>query len=123
YDVCVDGGITSQLPIEIFDVPQENILAFQIVREDQLVYDASQPNTEPSEKIAPYSVMNGLGDYIKATYNLSKEYKQNLKLEDYPKVKLVNISDGNVGPRIRKLKSSTVDLLLENGKTGVEKVF
>lgn len=116
YDICVDGGITSNLPIELFDnVPQENILGFQIVRKEQLQYDAT-------EKIAPYKDMKKVGTFMKAIYNLGKEDKQNLKLRNYPNVKIINISDGNVGPRIRKLKKKTVDLLLENGKSAAREI-
>lgn len=116
YDICIDGGITSQLPIELFDVPQENILAFQIVRASQMEYDAT-------EKIAPFENVNGMNTFMKATYNLGKEVKQNLKLQNYPNVKVISISDGDVGPRIRKLKKKTVDLLLENGKLGAQFLY
>ncbi len=108
YDLCVDAGITSNLPIELFDVPEENILGFQIVRSEQMKYDATK-------KIAPYNNIRGIGSFIKAVYNLTKESRQNLKLANYKQVKLINISDGDVGPRIRKLKKQTVELLLNNG--------
>lgn len=109
YDICVDGGLTSNLPVELFKTPQDNILGFQIVRDDEKNYTGK-------EKIAPYTKLKGLGNFMKASYNLSKEDKQNLKLNNYPNVKIISISDGNVGPRIRKLKTKTVDLLLENGR-------
>jgi len=112
YDICVDGGMTSNLPVELFSTPQESILGFQIVREEQLKYD-SQKQT------APFSSVKNIGTFVKAIYNLTKENTQNLKLAKYEQVKLVNISDGNVGPRIRKLKKKTVDLLLENGRSAV----
>jgi NTE family protein len=112
YDICVDGGMTSNLPVELFNTPQENILGFQIVRDEQLKYDSQK-------RTAPFSNMKSIGTFVKAIYNLTKENSQNLKLANYKKVKLVNISDGNVGPRIRKLRKETVDLLLENGRSAI----
>lgn len=111
FDLCVDGGMSSNLPIEMFDVPQENILGFQIIRK-------AQTNMKKSHEIAPFKVDN-FGYYTKALYNLIMDSRQNLKLKSYPKVKLIKISDGDIGPKIKKLKKSNVQLLLDNGSNTV----
>ncbi len=115
YDLCVDGGISSNLPVEMFTVPQENILAFQIVREAQL--KSKNPNS-----IAPFRV-NKMSYFMKALYNLTMDSRQLLKMENFKKVKIIQISDGEIGPKIKKLKKASVRLLLENGHMGVKNSF
>ncbi len=112
YDLCVDGGISSNLPVEMFDVPQENILAFQIVREAQLkIKDANQ--------IAPFRV-DKMSYFMKALYNLTMDSRQQLKMEKFKNVKLIQISDGEIGPKIKKLKKESVQLLLNNGASATK---
>ncbi len=115
YDLCVDGGITSNLPVELFNVPQEQILAFQIVRKAQL-------QNENAEEIAPYKVSN-FSFFMKALYNLVMESRQSMKLKNYERVTMVKISDGGIGPKIRKLKKKDVELLLNNGYSAIKEVF
>jgi NTE family protein len=115
YDLCVDGGISSNLPVELFDVPQRQILAFQIVREAQL----ANKNTD---EIAPYKVSN-FSFFMKALYNLVMESRQSLKLKNYEQVKMIEISDGGIGPKIKKLKRKDVELLLNNGFMATKSTF
>jgi NTE family protein len=115
YDLCVDGGISSNLPIELFKVPQENILAFQIVREQQL-------QMKNEDEIAPYKV-NNFGYFMNALYNMVMESRQSLKLKNYPRIKMIKISDGEIGPKIKKLKKSDVLLLLHNGEEAISNSF
>lgn len=115
FDLCVDGGISSNLPVEMFEVPQENILAFQIVREAQL-------NDTSGNEIAPYRVDN-LSYYMKALYNLIMDGRENIKLKNYQDVKIIPISDGGIGPKIKKLKKERVQILLDNGAQAVLESF
>jgi len=115
YDLCVDGGISSNLPVELFAVPQEQILAFQIVRKDQM-------ENKNAKEIAPYKV-NNFSFFMKALYNLVMESRQSMKLKNYGDVRMVKISDGGIGPKIRKLKKKDVQLLLNNGLLAIDKSF
>jgi len=114
YDLCVDGGISSNLPVEMFEVPQDNILAFTIEREEQI--NCKDPNT-----IAPFKV-NSMSYFMKALYSLTMDSKQLLKLEKYKDIKIIQISDGGIGPKIKKLKKERVRLLLENGSKAAKKI-
>jgi NTE family protein len=55
-------------------------------------------------------------EYLKAFYTLILENlnRQTLTPEDWKRT--VSISDGAIGPRIRKLKATEVKTLLNNGK-------
>lgn len=121
-DVMMDGGLTGNFPIRIFDSSRyvnaqaENAfmhnsatIGFRIDRAEQIVNDQSEG------KLAPMPVGN-LKEYAGAFYNMIIENlnRQSLSPEDWKRT--VSISDGNVGPRIRRLSKATIDTLIGNGR-------
>ncbi|MGB8192096.1 MAG: patatin-like phospholipase family protein [Chitinophagaceae bacterium] len=121
-DVMTDGGLTGNFPIRIFDSSRyvnpsaENVflhnsatIGFRIDREEQIANDQS------TAALAPMPVGN-IKEYASAFYNMiiEKLNRQALSTEDWQRT--VSISDGSIGPRIRRLSKSTVSTLMENGR-------
>lgn len=120
-DIMVDGGITANFPIKIFDSTKYfdqtkpnsfaanlQTIGFRIDREDQIENDLAGKSLAPIE-------INSLKDYFGAFYNIIIENlnRQTLTKEDWQRT--VPISDGNVAPRVRKLSSEEVNTLIMNG--------
>lgn len=120
-DVMVDGGFTANFPIKIFDstkyfapaapnifLPNPETIGFRIDRDEQIRNDDSSGNLAPME-------INSLKEYFGAFYNIIIENlnRQTLTKEDWART--VSISDGNVGPRVRKLSKEEVSTLITNG--------
>jgi len=61
--------------------------------------------------------------YMAAFYNIIVENlnRQQLTKEDWQRT--VSISDGKVGPRIRRLSENEISTLIENGKQSVRAYF
>ncbi len=117
-DVMVDGGITANFPIRIFDTGTNHdqaTLGFRIDSDEQI------KNDRESKNMAPMQVGN-FKQYLKAFYNIVIENlnRQQLTPEDWQRT--VSISDGKIGPRIRKLSEKEINVLIENG-SGAMKSF
>ena len=111
----VDGGFTGNFPIRIFDNTAGSIhstLGFRIDSDDQIKSDREQ------KTIAAMPVGN-FKQYMAAFYNIVVENlnRQQLTEEDWKRT--VSISDGKVGPRIRKLSDKEINILIENGRQAV----
>ncbi len=67
--------------------------------------------------------VTNFNEYMAAFYNLILENlnRQTLTAEDWKRT--VTISDGAIGPRIRKLKKEEVERLVENGKAATVNYF
>jgi NTE family protein len=128
-DVMLDGGFVANFPIKIFDstkyfssastntfAPNPETIGFRIDREDQV------ENDQRSNTLAPMEV-NSLKEYFGAFYNIVIENlnRQTLTKEDWQRT--VSISDGNVGPKVRKLSRDEVDVLIHNGSAGTKRYF
>ncbi|MGZ3853184.1 MAG: patatin-like phospholipase family protein [Flavisolibacter sp.] len=128
-DVMLDGGFIANFPIKIFDstryfnlgstnkfAPNPETIGFRIDREDQIEKD------QKGSMLAPMEI-NSLKEYIGAFYNIIIENlnRQTLTKEDWQRT--VSISDGNVGPRVRKLTGEEVDVLIYNGTAGTKHYF
>lgn len=112
-DIMVDGGITGNFPIHVFDssaIPDPSTLGFRIDRDAQIQTDHN------SGSIAPMEVKN-LKQYFAAFYNMTIENlnRQQLSAADWQRT--VSISDGMIGPRIRKLSATEINTLVENGRS------
>jgi NTE family protein len=112
-DIMVDGGITGNFPIHVFDslaVPDPSTLGFRVDR------DAQIQNDQAAGSIAPMEVKN-LKQYFAAFYNMTIENlnRQQLSATDWQRT--VSISDGMIGPRIRKLSAAEINTLVENGRS------
>jgi len=115
-DIMVDGGFTGNFPIRIFDTPSRynySTLGFRIDSDDQI------KNDRDSKNIAAMQVGN-FKQYMNAFYNMIIENmnRQQLTEEDWQRT--VSISDGNVGPRIRKLSDKEINILIDNGRQAVK---
>ena len=128
-DVMLDGGFIANFPIKIFDstryfspgtmntfAPNPETLGFRIDREDQIEKD------QEGSRLAPMEI-NSFKDYIGAFYNIIIENlnRQTLTKEDWQRT--VSISDGNVGPKVRKLGKEELDVLIYNGSAGTKNYF
>jgi NTE family protein len=128
-DIMVDGGIIDNFPIKIFDstkyidptrpnsfVANPQTIGFRIDRDDQIQNDVSGNNLAPVE-------INSLKDYMGAFYNIVIENlnRQTLTKEDWQRT--VSISDGNVGPKVRKLDPQEVHTLISNGSIATQHYF
>lgn len=122
-DIMIDGGLTGNFPIRIFDSTKyvnasaQNSFAanaatigFRIDRDEQIINDKN------AGELAPMPVGN-IKDYSNALYNIVIENlnRQTLSAEDWKRT--VSISDGKIGPRIRRLSKTEIDTLMQNGLT------
>ncbi|HEY6062083.1 MAG TPA: patatin-like phospholipase family protein [Chitinophagaceae bacterium] len=111
-DVMVDGGLIGNFPIRIFDTGANfnfATLGFRIDSDEQI------KNDRESKNIAPLPVGN-FKQYMTAFYNMVIENlnRQQLRPEDWQRT--VSISDGKVGPRLRKLSKEEITTLIGNGR-------
>ncbi len=127
-DVMVDGGFTGNFPIKIFDssryMPMVSssagflinpaTLGFRIDRAEQIVKDSV------SSVLAPMPVGN-IREYAGAFYNIIIENlnRQTLSADDWKRT--VSISDGKIGPKIRRLSNEEINVLIENGRNATKK--
>ncbi|HEX6333651.1 MAG TPA: patatin-like phospholipase family protein, partial [Flavisolibacter sp.] len=122
-DVMIDGGIIANFPIRMFDSSRymgdpgsnsfrvnSSTIGFRIDREEQIRNDDSAGN-----RLAGMATGN-FPQYLQAFYNLIMESLNRQKLTPEDWQRSVSISDGNLGPRIRKLRKDEIDLLFRNGQ-------
>jgi NTE family protein len=115
-NIMVDGGITGNFPIRIFDtLSQTNFstLGFRIDSEEQIKNDREGKN------IASIPVVN-LKQYMYAFYNIMIESLNRQPLTKADWLRTVSISDGNVRPRIRKLSAGEINILIGNGRQAIK---
>jgi NTE family protein len=115
-DVMIDGGLIGNFPIRMFDssgVTNPHTLGFRIDSDEQI------KNDQQGKSIAAMPVGN-FSQYLSAFYNIIIENlnRQLLTPDDWNRT--VSISDGKIGPRIRKLSEEEINLLIENGKKAIE---
>lgn len=120
-DIIVDGGITGNYPIFMFDssytdtkgitkrVPNFKTLGVRIDSDSQIERDAR------SEGLAPVEIDN-LRDYIGALYlfTIEKLNRYDLSPEDWERT--ISVSSKGIGPRIKKLSVKEKTLLTSSGE-------
>lgn len=111
-DVMTDGGLTGNFPIHIFDslgTSNPNTVGFRIDRAEQIASDRI------NGRLAPMPSGN-FRAYVGALYTMVIENlnRHNLTSADWQRT--VSISDGNIGPRIRRLSPDEINRLVENGR-------
>jgi NTE family protein len=116
-DIMVDGGLTGNFPVKMFDSAAQvnfSTIGFRIDSDEQIRNDR-----EGKQQLAGMPVGN-LTQYISAFYNLVIENlnRQQLTKEDWQRT--VSISDGKIGPRIRKLSAKEIQVLIDNGRQAVK---
>lgn len=118
-DVMVDGGFTGNFPVKMFDHAGQTTcctLGFRIDSDEQIKKDHS------TKTIATLPVTN-FKQYLGAFYNIVIENlnRQQLSEEDWKRT--VSISDGKIGPGIKKLSAEEKNLLMDNGRMAVKNYF
>jgi len=114
-DVMVDGGLVGNYPMNIFDSTKEreSTIGFRIDTDDQITSDGKD------RSLAAMPVTN-VQEYVKASYNMIIENLNRPQLTEGDWKRTVSISDGNVGPRIRKLSQNELDVLIGNGRKAMQ---
>jgi len=114
-DIMVDGGFTGNFPIRVFDTmaTSQATIGFRIDTDEQITIDKKEKN------LASMPVDN-LKQYVNAFYNIVIENlnRQQLTAEDWQRT--ISISDGKIGPRIRKLSQKEIQILIENGRQAMK---
>jgi len=126
YDITVDGGLTGNFPIAMFDsvfvddttqrIPNRQTLGLRIDTPGQIEYDSLQAG------LAPIPVTRSR-HYVASFYNYVIENlnRGTLTREDWKRT--ISISSGTIGPKIRKLSPEEKDLLINNGYRAAEVFF
>lgn len=110
YHILVDGGLTANYPIGLFDVagqPNPETLGLKLERPEQI----RQFGTSAGP--APYSIRN-VNDYVSAFYNYVIE-NLNPPLAD-EKSRTIYISMEAIKPRVRRMKADETGRLYESGE-------
>ena len=114
-DLMVDGGFVENFPIHIFDTTKADLatLGFRIDP------DAQIKNDKENKYLAEMPVDN-LKQYAMAFYTIIIENlnRQQLTKEDWQRT--VSISDGNIAPKLRKLKKEEIKILISNGRQAMK---
>jgi NTE family protein len=126
-DIMVDGGLTGNFPIHIFDstftrnsrkeyISNMATLGFRIDNERQIESDKKE------RELVNMPVTN-LKQYTAAFYNMMIENlnRQSLSSDDWKRT--VSISDADIAPRIRKLSKTEITRLIENGNIATKVYF
>jgi NTE family protein len=121
--VLVDGGFVANFPIRIFDSTRytnaASVNEFAInnrtigIRIDS---EAQRQADSTGAGLVPLPVTT-LKQYINAFYTMVLENlnRQPLTQEDWRRT--VSVSDGSIGPRIKRLRKKEADLLIQNGRS------
>lgn len=127
--VMVDGGITANYPIHIFDysryihqkgdstsVVNYQTLGFRLDTDEQIKCDKEGKGLSPVE-------IRKMKDFTQAFYNIVLENlnRHDLKKEDWKRT--ISISTGEIGPKIKKLSIKDKNSLIENGRRGTRAYF
>lgn len=126
YDIAVDGGLTGNFPITMFDstivsniiqqTPDRQTVGLRVDTPEQIRYDSMQAG------LAPIPITR-FRHYVASFYNYVIENlnRSTLTKEDWKRT--ISISSGSVGPRIRKLSPAEKNLLISNGYHAAEAFF
>ena len=131
YDMMIDGGVTANFPIRIFDNKKYNLncdsidrevcindltLAIRVDSDEQIKLD------EEGNKLAAKDIKD-IKDYTVAFYRylLENLNRQTLIPEDWERT--ISVSSAGIDPRIKKLSFKEKEKLIESGRAGVNKFF
>jgi NTE family protein len=127
-DLVVDGGITGNFPIFVFDslasvstttkarVSNRETLGIRIDSDAQI--ESDQVGRELTTRD-----IKDIRSYVEAFYTLVLETLNRNQLTDADWVRTISVSSLDVGPRIKKLDSNQKNRLMESGRQGVRKFF
>lgn len=112
YHILVDGGLTANYPIGLFDVdgrPNPETLGLKLERPEQI----QQFST--GDGLAPYAIHN-VSDYISAFYNYVIENLNRSATSAGEKGRTIYISMEGVRPRVRRMQTDETQRLYESGE-------
>lgn len=124
HDVYVDGGLTGNFPIWIFDVPSDDgkptcnpkTLGIRIDSSDQIQQDQLQP-----ELI--HQSISSFDTYISALYIFINENLNRNSLDKSHWDNTISVSSKGIGPKIKKLSFEEKSLLVASGKAAVSHFY
>jgi len=126
-DVMVDGGFTGNFPIHVFDSTRYQACfdSNQFVHNFQTIgfridSDAQIKKDSTGAELAELPI-NNLKNYLGAFYNIVIENLNRQSLTNSDWARTVSISDGGIGPRLRKLSKKDIEVLMENGRVAINK--
>jgi NTE family protein len=119
-DLMVDGGLTGNFPIEMFDSTttsgqrMENMetLGIRIDSPDQILYDRE------AKGLAPLRI-SAFRNYVGAFYSFAIENLNRQRLTPRDWQRTISVSSGSIGPKIRKLSGDEKRELVSNGRQAV----
>lgn len=123
-DIVVDGGITGNFPIFIFDeviekegqlirIANPATVGFRIDSDEQIKYD------QDNKELAPIEI-ESLNDYMEAFYVMVLENLNRHMLTDDDWARTVSISSKDIAPKIKKLSKEQKLSLVESGKLSTQ---
>ena len=126
-DIMVDGGFVGNFPIRIFDsigslTSKESVIINNATLGFRIDNDKQIENDKQHKDLAGMPV-NNLKEYGRAFYNMIIENLNRQNLSDSDWKRTVSISDGAIGPRIRKLSKAEIATLIENGRVATNNFF
>lgn len=127
-NVMVDGGITGNFPIRLFDSTKyingdPGLNQFQVNKETiGLRIDSDDQIDKDSRRESGLAMLpvNSVKEYTAALYNFVIENlnRQSLTIEDWSRT--ISISSSHISPRLRKMKKTEIELLITNGMKGFD---
>jgi NTE family protein len=126
YDILVDGGITQNFPIHIFDKLKylndtdtssafafnTRTLGIRLDSDQQIEYDLK------NKGIAPYPISN-FKSYVSAFYNIVIENLNRHKLTEKDWNRTISISTAGIGPKVKRISEKNKNILIDSGRKGV----
>lgn len=119
YDLVVDGGLTGNFPIYLFDsisypdgkalrIPNMNTIGVRIDTDEQIEAD------QGTGGLATFQI-NTLDDYISAfyAYVLENLNRQGLTAQDWQRT--ISVSSVGIGPKVKKLSAAQKQSLINSG--------
>jgi NTE family protein len=126
-DIMVDGGFIGNFPIKMFDsvaniTSRESVIVNNATLGFRIDNDKQIESDKQHKELAGMPV-NNLKEYGRAFYNMIIENLNRQNLSDSDWKRTISISDGAVGPRIRKLSKAEIATLIENGRVATTNFF
>jgi NTE family protein len=122
--VVCDGGLLANFPIQIFDtiidgkrVENLQTLGIRMDEEAQITLDHKR------DKKLMYREIQSTKDFVGAFYKICLESSNRSSLTQKDWDRTVSVNSGHIGSRIKHLKESEKNMLIENGKKGVSEYF
>jgi NTE family protein len=117
-DVFVDGGLTMNYPLTVFDngSPNPQTLGLKLERPEQIDYYSKD------KAIAPYHISN-FRSYVGALYNLTIETLARKGSMEDEAFRTIYISTAGVNPKVKRVSKKQKDLLCQSGLEAAQRFF